>query len=108
MNNVLAMEKLSKKLQTEKNLLESLLPSHTAQGLREGKSVQPMMHNAVTMFFSDTIGFTNICKQISPTEVIDMLTSLYIIMHLLAKKFNLFKVEMIGDAYVCCSGPPPS
>jgi class 3 adenylate cyclase len=106
MNNALAMEKLSKKLQTEKNLLESLLPSHAAQGLREGKSVQAMMHNAVTMFFSDIIGFTNICKQISPTEVIDMLNSLYSIMDFLAAKFNLFKVETIGDAYVCCSGLP--
>jgi class 3 adenylate cyclase len=106
MNNALAMEKLSKKLQTEKNLLESLLPSHAAQGLREGKSVQPMMHNAVTMFFSDIVGFTNICKQISPTEVIDMLNCLYSIMDFLAAKFNLFKVETIGDAYVCCGGLP--
>jgi class 3 adenylate cyclase len=106
MNNALAMEKLSEKLQTEKNLLESLLPSHAAEGLRNGQAVQPMMHHDVTMFFSDIVGFTNICKHISPCEVIDMLNALYSIMDFLAAKFNLFKVETIGDAYVCCSGLP--
>ena len=35
-----------------------------------------------------------------------MLNKLYSIMDFLAAKFNLFKVETIGDAYVCCSGLP--
>lgn len=35
-----------------------------------------------------------------------MLNRLYSVMDFLAKKFNLFKVETIGDAYVCCSGLP--
>ena len=58
------------------------------------------------MFFSDIVGFTSICDQIFPWEVINMLNQLYCIMDCLAMKFNLFKVETIGDAYVCCSGLP--
>jgi class 3 adenylate cyclase len=106
MNNALKMEKLSKTLQVEKELLESLLPLHAAEGLRRGKEVKPRLHNHVTMFFSDIVGFTNICESLSPWQVIDMLNRLYSIMDFLAKDFNLFKVETIGDAYVCCSGLP--
>jgi class 3 adenylate cyclase len=102
------MEKLSRTLQTEKDLLESLIPQHAAEGLRKGKTVEPMQHSRVTMFFSDVVGFTNICEHLAPTEIIDMLNKLYGIMDFLAKKFALFKIETIGDAYVCCSGLPDS
>jgi class 3 adenylate cyclase len=108
MNNALQMEKLSKRLQTEKNLLESLLPEHAAEGLRRGQEVKPMIHNAVTMFFSDIVGFTSICRSLHPWQVIDMLNELYHIMDFLAGKFNLFKIETIGDAYVCAGGLPES
>jgi hypothetical protein len=93
MNNALKMEKLSKTLQTEKELLESLLPVHAAEGLRKGQVVKPRMHFNVTLFFSDVVGFTTICRQVNPTEVVDMLNRLYMVMDYLAKKFNLFKIE---------------
>lgn len=97
LNNALRMEKLSKTLQTEKELLESLLPKHAADGLRKGESVTPRIHHNVTMFFSDIVGFTNISKHIDPREVVDMLNRLYMVMDHLAKKFGLFKIETIGD-----------
>ena len=106
MNNALKMEKLSRSLTREKQLLESLLPEHAAAGLRAGKTVEPMLHNNVTFFFSDIVGFTTICERIYPWDVINMLNKLYGAMDFLAGRFNLFKVETIGDAYVCCSGLP--
>jgi len=60
------------------------------------------------MFFSDIVGFTTICKQIYPWDVIAMLNRLYCVMDFLALRFKLYKVETIGDAYVCCSGLPES
>lgn len=108
MNNALKMEKLSRSLQDEKELLESLIPRHAADGLRKGQQVKPRFHDNVTMFFSDIVGFTNICNHITPNQVIDMLNKLYGLMDFLAEKFCLFKIETIGDAYVCCSGLPES
>lgn len=105
-NNALKMEKLSRTLQHEKDLLESILPQHAAEGLRHGTAVEPRLHNAVTMFFSDVVGFTKICSQLPPKAIIDMLNRLYGIMDHLAKTFHLFKIETIGDAYVCASGLP--
>jgi class 3 adenylate cyclase len=106
MNNALKMEKLSRSLTREKQLLESLLPEHAANGLRAGKTVEPMLHNNVTFFFSDIVGFTNLASHIYSWDIVALLNRLYGVMDLLAGKFNLFKVETIGDAYVCCSGLP--
>jgi class 3 adenylate cyclase len=70
------MEKLSKSLTREKNLLESLLPHHAAEGIRAGKQVEPRLHQNLTVFFSGVVGFTNICRQIYPWDVIGMLNRL--------------------------------
>jgi len=106
MNNALKMEKLSRSLETEKILLEQLLPAHAAEGLRTGQTVEPRLHNNVTLFFSDIQGFTKICDSIYPWEVVGLLNRLYLIMDYLCERFNLYKIETIGDAYVCCSGLP--
>jgi heat-stable enterotoxin receptor len=84
--------------------LESLLPVHAAEGLRLEQEKELMIHNSVTMFFSDIVDFTSSCKEISPKQVIDMLNQLYGIMVYLAGKFFLFKDETIGDANVCAGG----
>ena len=97
MNNALRMEKLSRNLKREKALLEELLPEHAAEGLRNGRAVEPMIHRNVTMFFSDIVGFTNICKNLYPWEVIAMLNRLYSVMDFLAKKFKLFKVSTFAN-----------
>ena len=98
------MEQLGQSLERERNLLESLLPTHVAEGLRAGETVQPLSHDVsctnsifvpanaalvtdisylcigiqnVTFFFSDVVGFTSICHQLFPWQVIEMLNHLY-------------------------------
>jgi class 3 adenylate cyclase len=83
---------LDKQCNRETELLESLLPKHAAEGLREGKAVQPMLHKHVAVFFSDIVGFTKICQHLYPWEVIKMLNQLYCVMDYLVSKYNLFKV----------------
>ncbi|CAB9515333.1 Receptor-type guanylate cyclase gcy [Seminavis robusta] len=104
------LDKLSKKLQMEKDLsntlLYNMLPPTVANDLRTGNTIEPVQHDNVTLFFSDIVGFTTICAQVDPWDVIDMLNQLYSVMDHLAAKFNLYKVETIGDAYMCCSGLP--
>ena len=39
------MERLTESLERERTLLESLLPAHAAEGLREGRTVEPMLHS---------------------------------------------------------------
>eukprot|EP00977_Amphora_coffeiformis_P005250 scaffold1123_cov168-Amphora_coffeaeformis.AAC.18 len=101
-----ATANLAEFLCKEKELLESLVPKHVAQGLRLGETVAPRQHDHVTFFFSDVKGFTDMCKQLYPWQVCGMLNRLYCVMDYLLDKFGLFKVETIGDAYVCCAGIP--
>lgn len=104
------LDRLSKRLEREKNLsntlLNSMLPAPVAESMRAGKTVEPQLFENVTLFFSDVVGFTSICDAVEPWDVIDMLNKLYTVMDHLATHFNLYKVETIGDAYMCCSGMP--
>ena len=60
------IQKLTKQLKKEQELVESLLPKHAADGLRKGKHVDPVLHEKVTIFFSDIAGFTNMCDKLFP------------------------------------------
>ncbi len=104
------LDKLSRKLASEhtlsNTLLYSMLPQNVAQILRSGRTFEPTHHENVTLFFSDVVGFTDMCSELPPWDIIDMLNRLYTVMDYLAAKFNLYKVETIGDAYMCCSGLP--
>ena len=106
-----ALDKLSKKLASEKNLsntlLHNILPKHVAETLRAGKLVEPMYHEKTTLFYSDIEGFTSICDKVDAWDVIDMLNQLYSVMDYLAEQFKLYKLETIGDAYLCCAGLEP-
>lgn len=105
-----ALDKLSKKLANERNLsntlLYSMIPRDVADLLRNGKAFEPEHHDNVTLFFSDVVGFTSMSAELPPWDIIDLLNRLYTVMDYLAAKFNLYKVETIGDAYMCCSGLP--
>jgi len=105
-HQALNLEKMTKSLEQEKQLLERLLPSHAADHLRRGATMEPMTHKDVTLFFSDVVGFTSISKELYPWQVIEMINTLYLVMDHIAIKFGLFKCEIIGDAYICCSGLP--
>jgi class 3 adenylate cyclase len=102
------LDQLSKKLRHEQNLskalLHTLLPPHVADEMRMGKAIQPELHENVTIFFSDIVGFTSICDEIFPWDCIDLLNRLYCIMDFLSAKFNIYKIETIGDSYLCASG----
>ncbi|CAJ1965371.1 unnamed protein product [Cylindrotheca closterium] len=102
------LDKLSKQLKSEKDLsntlLNNMLPQKVAEDLRRGKTVEPTFHENVTLFFSDVVGFTAICDQVEPWDVIAMMNQLYSVMDFLASHFGLYKVETVGDAYLCASG----
>ena len=60
----------------------------------------------MTIFFSDVVGFTNICAAVTPIQVVKMLNELYTVMDYCTSHFPLYKVETIGDAYMLVGGLP--
>lgn len=57
--------------------------------------------DCVTIFFSDIIGFTTIASTFEPLKVSNLLDRLYLRFDALAREHELFKIETIGDAYMC-------
>merc|ERR1712188_84645 len=96
------MESKKDKQQTS-NVLNDVFPPHIAKALAEGRRVEPEHHECVTVFFSDIVGFTNISSSLNPVKVSEMLDRLYTQFDTLVSMHDIFKVETIGDAFMCCA-----
>jgi ubiquitin carboxyl-terminal hydrolase 48 len=61
-------------------------------------------HDDVTILFTDIVGFTKISSTCSPAQVMIMLNKLFSIFDLASERHNIYKLETIGDAYMCAAG----
>lgn len=93
-----------KKDSTNEDLLYKILPPAIANQLRNNEQVKPIDCPEVTILFSDIVGFTSISSTLDPKDVMNMLNRLYEEFDKLTEKFELFKVETIGDAYMVAGG----
>lgn len=102
------LEKTHQALEEEKkktvDLLCSIFPGDVAQQLWEGKTVEARKFDDVTMLFSDIVGFTAVCAQCTPMQVIGMLNELYTRFDHQCGFLDIYKVETIGDAYCVAAG----
>lgn len=83
--------------------LYQVFPKHIADALMRGERVEPEKHDSVTIFFSDVVNFTTISSMLSPLKVSSMLDRLYLAFDSLCKKYQIFKVETVGDAFMAVS-----
>ncbi|TKC38062.1 hypothetical protein EI555_007245 [Monodon monoceros] len=102
------LERTHQALEEEKkktvDLLYSIFPGDVAQQLWQGQQVQARKFDDVTMLFSDIVGFTAICAQCTPMQVISMLNELYTRFDHQCGFLDIYKVETIGDAYCVAAG----
>ena len=90
----------------QEKLLQDILPPKVIKALAEGRKVEPEPYDPVTIFFSDIVGFTTISQTLPPEKVMAMLDDMYSRFDALVRRHGLFKVETIGDAYMCVGGLP--
>ncbi|CAI4233139.1 unnamed protein product [Auanema sp. JU1783] len=87
-------------------LLWEMLPKSLAEDLKNGKKAEAKNYKSVTIMYSDIVGFTSLCSESQPMEVVALLSGMFENFDRIISQFDGYKMETIGDAYCVASGIP--
>jgi class 3 adenylate cyclase len=100
-------EKLLIKVASEQdNLLNNIYPKHIIESLHSTGNLNTLAanHQCVSILFCDIVQFTNLSKQISPFQVMNLLNNIFSFFDKLNNTYKVFKLETVGDCYVAVCG----
>ena len=85
-------------------ILQDILPGQVVGQLLEKGHVEPEHLGEVSILFADIVGFTEMSSRLQTTSMIKVLNKLFSAFDKLAIRIGVFKVETIGDCYMCVAG----
>ncbi|NJN44974.1 MAG: hypothetical protein HC806_09805, partial [Anaerolineae bacterium] len=102
----LAFDLLAAERERSESLLLNILPKKIADTLKTEKGTIADHYASASILFADLVGFTPMTARMTPTEMIDLLNTIYSHFDGLAEKYNVEKIRTIGDNYMVASGVP--
>jgi class 3 adenylate cyclase/tetratricopeptide (TPR) repeat protein len=104
------INKTNKIIEEEKNrsdlLLLNILPSETAQELKESGRVKAKRFDSVSVMFTDFQGFTLSSQNFSPEKLVRSVDYYFSEFDKIIGRHGLEKIKTIGDSYMCAGGLP--
>lgn len=94
-------EQLSQEKRRSEELLYQVLPRPVAQQLMAGELVQPEQFECVTVYFSDIVGFTALCAQSSPMQVLFLHTLFLLFVSMISIQFLLIPTRYKVYDFLC-------
>lgn len=70
-----------------------------ANELKLGHSVPPKLFSSATVLFSDIVGFTKLCSNSTPLEVVNLLNGIYAGFDEKICIYNSYKVETVRSVF---------
>ncbi|KAJ3319026.1 Guanylate cyclase 2G [Blyttiomyces sp. JEL0837] len=87
-------------------LLSKMMPPSVLEQMKSGKATQAEEFSSVTVFFSDIANFTVLSSRTSTKDMLATLNKLWVEYDAIARRWGMYKVETIGDAYLGVIGAP--
>ena len=85
-------------------LLLNVLPQRIIDRLEAGETMIADRHEAISVLFSDVVGFTEIAARLSPATLIDELNQLFSAFDAICERTGVEKIKTVGDAYLVIGG----
>jgi len=97
---------IQKEKDRSEELLLNILPSETAEELKETGSSKARQFDMVTVLFTDFKDFTLMAEQVSPQELVSEIHYCFKHFDQITSRYPIEKIKTIGDAYMCAGGLP--
>ncbi|NJB87834.1 class 3 adenylate cyclase/Tfp pilus assembly protein PilF [Lewinella marina] len=103
-------KKINRLIRKERNrserILLNILPSDTAEELKQNGYVKAKRYERVTVLFTDFKRFTEFAENYPPTELVKSLDYYFRAFDEITGRYQLEKIKTIGDSYMCAGGLP--
>lgn len=98
--------KIVKEKKRSEELLLNILPSETADELKETGAAKAKKYDIVTVLFTDFKNFTETSQTMSAEELVQEINYCYSTFDKIIAKYGIEKIKTIGDSYMCAGGLP--
>ena len=104
------IEQQNKKIEKEKEkadqLLLNILPSETADELKNKGVARTRQYRKVTVMFTDIKDFSKVAETMDPAMLVKSLDNLFREFDKIIEKYQIEKIKTMGDAYMAVGGLP--
>lgn len=105
-NKASLLEMVRDEHQKADNLLLDIFPAETAAELKEKGYVKAKSYPAVTVMFTDFVGFSAFARTLSAEALVKQVDFYFRAFDGIIRRHQLEKIKIIGDSYMCASGIP--